>query len=592
MPGVQPATPTVLSLEIRFTRGLGRLLQGFALLLTFSGAALADSPAALTRGRYLVLTADPDGPAPFAAVEFTYGPAGVADGVAWQLTVHRDAAADAPPLMALRAVTARDPLSDSAESPVFRSYRLRIPETGEAYEYVNVHTNGPLLPAWRDFVKFFVPRPARAARRQAGFPNTCDYLGHVLTLQRTDAKAEWPEWQGLQTLRLDPELLIGTGRNFKDSEGHRLPQKPQRQNYTYVPFTQEDYRVMIEAGVNLFTIAPEQEPFVRGEPVFYLRGKVDGRPPLRYPADLYRSNYVGATMFMDEPTILLIGDRNVHNTLRYFSDAANLIARRVEARYLDDGVYGAFHLERLLRQHKVSFGAMRLAQTDYPAWETVYETAYYQLAGGLAGFVHEGRYELEGFNRLARASSGLERRYSAEEMFKFIYAQMRGPARRFGKDWGTSIYGQADPRLSPLALSMAYDRGARYLWFWTSDHEHHLPWPEQLELTRAVRRHAAGHPRGSIRAGQPTLDKVIVIPYGYFLTLEPEPGRERGLPLWWVRELDEQRKNEASQRYRRLLARVFAEVNRALDAGQEFDITMDDGMELNGYREVIRVSDD
>ena len=42
---------------------------------------------------------------------------------------------------------------------------------------------------------------------------------------------------------------------------------------------------------------------------------------------------------------------------------------------------------------------------------------------------------------------------------------LRGAARVFDKDWGMSIYGQADPEISALGMQMAYDRGARYLFF-------------------------------------------------------------------------------------------------------------------------------
>lgn len=566
-----------------------RMALSGAILLAAASICFAAPP--LTHGHYRVLTADPEAPAPFAAVDFAYGPAGAEAGVAWQVSVFKENQPGQTPLMEWRAVTSRDPLADSADPLEFFSHQLRIPETGEAYAYVNVHTGRPLLPAWGDFVQYFVPRPARATRRQEDMPNTCEYLGHVLTLYHTGRGAAWPEWEGVKTLKLDPELLIGTGRPSKDREGHRLPQQPERQNYDYVPFTAEDYRVMIDAGVNLFTVTPQQETHVRGEPAFYARG-AGGKPALRYPADLYRANYIGATLFMDEPTILMIGDKSIHTTLRYFTDAADLITRRVHARYHQDGSYGMYQLERQLRNHGIGMGFMRIAQVDYPSWETVYETAFYQLAGGLAGIVHEGRYQLGEFNDYARASTGIDRTYTAEEMFRYIYAQLRGAARHFGKNWGTSIYGQADPELSPLAMSMAYDRGARYLWYWTSDHEHHLPWPEQLELTRALRRHAADHPRGSIRAELPILDKVILIPYGYFLTLESSTNRRHGGDLWWVRELDPEKQNESSRRYRRLVTRVFTEVNKALDAGEEFDITIDDGRAVRGYRQIVRATDE
>ena len=44
---------------------------------------------------------------------------------------------------------------------------------------------------------------------------------------------------------------------------------------------------MIDVGINLFTVKKDQEGWVRGESVFYLRGDVDAQAR-RYPADLYQ----------------------------------------------------------------------------------------------------------------------------------------------------------------------------------------------------------------------------------------------------------------------------------------------------------------
>jgi len=155
---------------------------------------------------------------------------------------------------------------------------------------------------------------------------------------------------------------------------------------------------MFDAGMNLFVVNPNQEPWVRAEPVFYVRG-AGGNPPLRYPADLYRANYLGPIMFMDEPSILMVGDKLIHNTLRYFSDAAALIEKRTRTTYLSEGSHGAYALEKALRSQGMSFGDMRLMQWDYPSWETLFETTFYQMKGGGNGLVHEGRYQPGAFDR-------------------------------------------------------------------------------------------------------------------------------------------------------------------------------------------------
>ena len=541
------------------------------------------APAPGTHGHFLVLTGKTSTPPPFSAVDIVYGPRERSGGLElfwWQLSVVPAAKeGEAKPLFRLRGLTACDPLAWPAVPVGFERYILKLEATGETLEYQDIHTGRGLMPPWRDFERTFVPRRARGSGTDKGVAQTAEYLGHVLTLQYVGSGVSWESWEGSRVLRLDPELLVGTSRNFHDAEGHRLPQVPERTNYTYVPFKVDDYPAMIEAGINLFIVDDQQAEWVRGEPVFHIRG---AGPSFRYPADLYRSNYLGPVMFLDEPGIIMVGDKNIHNTLRYFSDAAAVLEKRVRESYGSSGSYGAFQLEGALEKAGVNLGDMRLEQHDFPAWETLFETAYYQLEAGLAGIVHEGRYQLAPFDEAVARWTGAPRKHTARELLKYHYAILRGAARAFGKHWGTSIYGQCDPSISPEAMSLAYDMGARYIWFWTSDHDHHMPWPEQLALSKGLRDHAAKHPRASIVKDPPILDRLILIPYGYFASLEN---------LWWVRVLDKEGKNEASQRYRRLMGRVFREVYAALDAGEEFDIAVDGGRDAKGYRKVIRITD-
>lgn len=540
-------------------------------------------------GRYVVLSASPKIPPPLDWVEVRYGPTDRRSGTTyfwWQLEcgIGGDGA---EPLFQLRALTSRDPLSESSEPLLFKRYIIRIPQTGECLEYRNMHTGEALLPGWKDFERYFVPRRVMGSREQEGFPNTLEYLGHTLSLRTVSpCQEKWSSWADAKLLSLDPELLVGTGRNFKDAEGHRLPDN---QSYTFVEFTGEDYRLMIDTGFNLFIVKPAQEEYVRSEPVFYVRGFGEDRP-LVYPADLYRSNFLGATMFMDEPTMILSGDEHINTKLMYFSDFASVIQQRVRSRYNDSGHYGAYRLEASLKSQGVDFGDMRLMQYDYPSWETALETTFYQMAGGCNGLVHEGRYQLSEFQDGMDRWTGVTREYTAEEYLRYQFALLRGGTRPFGKFWGTSIYGQADPKLSPLAVTLAYDMGARYIWFWTSDHGHHLPWNEQIDLVRHLRAHAAKHPRASIFGKQPVRDKAIVIPYGYFLSLAHLGANIHG-HLWWVRELDREGRNESSQRYRRVMERAHKAVIEAFDNGENFDITVDDGREITGYRSVVRISD-
>lgn len=549
------------------------LSVSFGMLALLASSAWSAAPVG-NHARFLTLTCKPKTAPPFLIVDFTYGPTEEIDGQPaqwWQVEPRTQP--EAPPLYTLQALTSRDPLAGTGEPLRFHRYILHLPETGETLEYRNVHTGRALLPGWKDFERHFVPVPAKGARRPNGLPETCGYLGHVLTLKHIGHNVPFKPLENVKVLELDPELLVGTSRNFRDDECRRLPQTPERQNYNYIPFVKDEYPVMIEAGINLFIVSPEQELWVRGEPVFYIRPVV-GKPSMTWPADFHRSNFYGPQMFMDEPSVITVGDELIHRTLWYFSDAAALFERRVREGYLPGRIGN-----ELMRV--ANMGDLRL-ESDYPVWETYYDTTFYQMVGGAAGVVHEGRYQFEEFDQKVGKWLSSPRKHTAEEQLRYHYAFLRGGTRPFNRTWGTAIYGQCDPTISPLAMTLAYDMGARYIWFWTSDHDHHMPWPEQLELARTLKAHAAAHPRRSIYAPQPVLDLVITIPYGYFLSLEH---------LWWVRELDEEGKNEASRRFRRLMERAHREIELALERGDDFDVSVDDGREIAGYRRVIRISD-
>jgi len=572
--------------------GRVKLNRAVYILVALQWLTLAESvasPLPGTRLSYWVLSTRTEAAPPFAAVDFIYGPkeqGGHADcrpsnhGQWWQLEIRANPEAATPALCVIRGLTAADPLARPEPLPFVR-YQLRIPETGEALEYVEMHSGSALLPPWVDFERQFIPVAAQASRRPGEFPATCLLLGQVLSLQHVGHDAAWTAWSDVKRLALDRELLVGTGRNFKDVEGRRLPQTGQSRDYSYTNFTAADYRTMLEAGMNLFEVAPEQEQWVRAEPVFYLRSAA-GTPPLRYPADLYRANYLGAAMFIDEPASIMTWDKYVVGVLTHFSDAAELIEQRTRAAFESEARYsGRNWLEAQLRDAGVNLGDLRLAQKELPVWETHYDTAFYEMKGGGSGIVHEGRYQLSQFDDLVARLTGEKRPHTTQEMLRWYYAFLRGGSRPFGKFWGTAIYGQCDPVIAPGAFTTAYDMGARYFWFWTSDRGHHVPWPEQLALARALKQYAQGHPRPSIYAARPKADRVILLPNGYFATYA-NPA--------WQRCLDQEGKSEESRKYHRLMGRLVKAVQECSRRGEDFDIAVDDGRPVKGYRRVVKLS--
>ena len=223
---------------------------------------------------------------------------------------------------------------------------------------------------------------------------------------------------------------------------------------------------------------------------------------------------------------------------------------------------------------------MRLAQVELPVWETQYDTAFYEMKGGGSGIVHEGRYQLQKFDDMMAQLSGQKRHYTVREMLRWYYAFLRGGTRPFGKFWGTAIYGQCDPAIAPEAFTTAYDMGARYFWFWTSDRAHHVPWPEQLALARALKQYAREHPRSSIYAPLPRIARAIVLPNGYFASYVRPP---------LFSYLGKAGQSEEAQAYHRLMRRLVKTVEECFRRGEDFDITVDDGRPIKGYRRVLRL---
>jgi hypothetical protein len=557
----------------------------FAIFSILSATVSAEpqlQPPVGTRLHYVVFSGRNDAAPPFAAVDFVYGPReGGKNYRWWQLEAWRGTNLDASPLFVLRALASADPLSEKQRPVKFARYQLQIPETGETDEYCDSRTGEALLPCWADFERSFLPHPVASTGRTNGAPETCQYLGQLLSLAAAPVLANglWPNWDDVKRLDLNREILIGNDRDFKDSEGRRLP--PSSTNdYKYVPLTGDDYRTAIASGMNLFEVAAKGEKWVRSEPVFYMRDAT-GEPALRYPADLYRANYLGPVMFVDEPAGMILDNDDRRRAIRSPSAFSTSFEMWTRTAYLSTGSYGVWRLDAELRRQGVNLGDMRLTQSEIPTWDSYAESAFYEMKAGVSGIVQEGRYNAASFDDQVYADTGLKLHLTPVQVLKFNFALMRGGTRPFGRFWGTSIYGQCDPAIAPLALTTAYDMGARYFWFWTSDHAHHMPWNEQMSLARMLKDYAAKNPRPSIFSPQPKRDVAIAIQDGYFLSLRN---------FYW-RSGENLERRAAGEKYRRVLTRAMLAVKQCFDRGEDFDITIDDGHRIEGYRRVIRIDD-
>ena len=149
----------------------------FAILSASVSAQPNLQPSAGARLHYLAFSGRNDVAPPFATVDFVYGPGeGGRNFRWWQLEVRAKTNLDAPPLFVLRALASADPLAEKQLPVEFARYQLRIPETGETYEYRDSNTGGALLPCWADFERNFLPHPASNTGRNDGAAKTCEFL--------------------------------------------------------------------------------------------------------------------------------------------------------------------------------------------------------------------------------------------------------------------------------------------------------------------------------------------------------------------------------------------------------------------------------
>ncbi len=456
-------------------------------------------------------------------------------------------------------------------------------------EYVNSEEETALLPLW-SFKYELVPCVTSLSSWEGPFAVHGKLLGQMLVLWEWSAEGEFPSLEGVEILRLDPGLMIGTGRNFRDTLDQRITGS---EDYPYRRFVKEEYEEMIEAGISYFRVDPEQAEWVRRRPVFYEQADLKG---VRFPEILYRSNYWGAVQFVDEPACYIYGDDDAKKGAKRPSDLAELLRLRVRRTlWIERRHYSSRRLEQLLRDAGFALGSMQVYEPEIPIWETLIQTSFYQIRSQPKGIVHEGRYRLEPFRENLEGIGSNAEWVEAREMLLFHYAFLRGAARAALKvwsadsdqrelpaaDWGMSIYGQADPEISPLAVTLAYDLGARYIWYWTSDHQHHLPYREQLELTRHLRAHQKAHPRRSRKELLKTASVAIAIPYGYVIDFGP---------LWASNDFAHDKLNEAGVPYGAVVKAAVKQALSCLKKGDSFDFVVEcSDLPARKYERIVHV---
>ncbi len=207
------------------------------------------------------------------------------------------------------------------------------------------------------------------------------------------------------------------------------------------------------------------------------------------------------------------------------------------------------------------------------------------MKAGAIGVIQECRYVLHSWIPSINMHYGSEIPPYPDYLIRYNIAILRGAARHFGGDWGVSIYGHTELRIMPQILTLAYDMGAKYFWFWTTAHAHHMPYPEQVNLSRLLKGQAERNPNRDMDALLYAAKAAIAIPEGYTFGFY---GKIYMYGKWNMEYV-----NESGVTYRQVMHNAAVEMERLLRMGVDFDIVQDaDGFDGEGYEEVIYIRPD
>lgn len=466
----------------------------------------------------------------------------------WQLTMERRVYEP----IAVRVLSEEIPMtSATAPGKIFRY--IYAPSADIALDYREDRTGEALLPQFPDFVKSFLPVPSPEARYRDGFATAGRLAGHVLVWNRNRRDFSSVPFDNVKVLSLRSDLMIAPqGDQRVDND----PSKPPDQQDSR-PYSDDDYRTAMAAGFNYFRPTEEQREWLQNEPVFFQGGA-------RFPQDFYRSNWVPHRMYLDEPVIRFGWDKHIPGTLPGPEAYSEAIRIRFEAMQRPS--------RRVLKTlNYPEEGFIELIEPPTPVWETQYWAAFYQLAGGAPGTVHEGRYRKRGYGYYPELlfGEGLES-LSDREMFNYYYAFLRGAARAFDGWWGMSIYSESDPKYRLPAMIEAYNKGAKMIWFWTwAD----VDFNEQIRLAKGLSEYAAKHPRPSPEETVRAAEVGIALPPGYCFD-------ERA--IWGM---NREQLNDKGVSYGDIAAAAIWEGMICSRRGMEYDFLVDHpGIEKLGYR--------
>lgn len=455
-------------------------------------------------------------------------------------------------------------------------------------EYTHRFTGAPVLPAL-GFWEHQLPRAVDASHEMKVFPSEIQFLGHRMKRLESGQSNTFTVPDPTR-LELPCDLEIGTKYSNRD---RREPRRFDGAPVELISFEPEDYPERFAAGQTIFNVPANHLHLVERRPVFYMCGDIAA---MRFPECLYRSNFVGLNAdYLDEPAA-----RTSFAALRPQLDIKPDLQRSITPQSVLSTFTNVFHEavyqgrptwldQRLRTRSDVDLGSMQTLQSNMWSWEVPISTGAWQLRaepkGPPAAIVYESR--LSTGRDMPRFISQTGAQIPTDDqraLLNIIFGMLRGTARVTHKKWGMSVYGQHAVGEIHQTLTQAYDLGASYFLFWTSDHGHHIPYEEQLQYSRFIHDYAEAHPGRDMEQLKNAAETLILFPPGYTLLI--------GRPMWWLPELHLERNNQHGLTYRAIYQRIGAEIERCYRQGITYDLAWDlDGLDLSGYREVIHIAE-
>jgi len=458
-------------------------------------------------------------------------------------------------------------------------------------EYRNPLTEDAVVPQQGGF-QYLIPRPVADSAAEI-LPKDVAYLGHKYVRESLaeDPPARPPT---AEVVGLRPDLLIGPATNSRAKDEIR---RYDESDYEMIRLTRQEYREMAAVGINCVSADAEQMGWADELKMFYWGAAAK----LPYPEFLYRSQYLGPALYLDEPAVTT---RDYVLRPRLAKDPAFRKAISPQA------AFDAFreHFDHVMKQGAptaltralaarpdVDVGNMRFAQENLYTWETMVSTAAHQLTQDPlvpAAMVFEPPGRIGTRRTIPEINMTYGTQIPADDpraLSSLIFGFLRGAARLTGKSWGVSIYGSVQRPDSFWWLTHAYDLGATRFHFWDNYRLACVPYSEYMALTRHLRGHANQNPQRDLERLRRAAEVVILLPPGYNLG-HVQFGKGS---LWGIGELNLERTNQKGVKYRAVMSNFFAEIERCLRLGIAFDLLWDlPGIAPKGYSELVRIRED